>query len=84
MEIDFKKKKKVSEEEIAEKGESKEYEDDAQAYYKRLRLRMEAEKKSKDADKKRLSEEEQKKRKERESYCNEIKAIYREKAKKKA
>ena len=84
MEIDFKKKKKeVIPEEIAEEDACKEFEEDAQAYYKGLRARQEKEQIKKEADKKRLSEEERKKRKEKEAYYKEIKKIYQRKVKKK-
>ena len=79
MDIDFRKKKKVVSEDFAEEDKCKEYEDDAQAYYKGLRARKEKEKKLKEAEKKKLSEEEQKKRKEREAYYKEIKKIYQKK-----
>jgi len=83
MEIDFRKKKKEAvKEDVAEDTESKEFEDDAQAYYKGLRARGEKERTQKEAEKKKISEEEQKKRKEREAYCKEIKKIYQEKGKK--
>ena len=82
MEIDFRKKKKVSQEELAEEDTCKEFEDDAQAYYKGLRARKEKEKTQKEIEKKKLSEEEQKKRKERQKYCEEIKKIYQSKGKK--
>jgi Skp family chaperone for outer membrane proteins len=80
MEIDFRKKKKVVNEDFAEEDTCKEFEEDAQAYYKGLRARKEKEKTQKEIEKKKLSEEEQKKRKEREEYYKEIKAIYRKKA----
>ena len=80
MEIDFRKKKKVSQEEIAEKDACKEYEEDAQAYYKNLRAKLDKERTQNEIEKKKFSEEEQKKRKEREAYYKEIKAIYRKKA----
>ena len=68
MEIDFRKKKKVIAEDFADENEGKEFEDDAQSYYKNLRARMEAEKKKKDV--------------ERQKYYAEIKEIYRKKGKK--
>jgi flagellar basal body rod protein FlgB len=69
MELDFrKKKKKVSHEEIANADACKEYQEDAQTYYKSLRARLDKEKAQKEIQKKKLSEEEQKKRKEREAY----------------
>jgi len=84
MELDFRKKKKVIHEEIAKDEECKEFEEDAQAYYKGLRARQEKERTQKEIQKKKISEEEQKKKKERKAYYEEIKKIYREKGKKKA
>lgn len=82
MEVDFKKKKKVIQEDLAKDEECKEFEDDAQTYYKSLRARLEKEQIKKIAEKKKISKEEQKKRKERKAYYEEIKKIYREKKKK--
>jgi predicted anti-sigma-YlaC factor YlaD len=81
MEIDFRKKKKVVQEDLAEEDACKEFEDDAQTYYKGLRARQEKEKAIKESEKKKLSEEEQKKRKKREAYYKEIKEIYKRKKK---
>jgi hypothetical protein len=81
MEIDFRKKKKVSQEDLAEDDACKEFEDDAQTYYKGLRARKEKERTQKEIEKKKLSEEEQKKKKEREVYYAEIKKIYQRKGK---
>jgi len=83
MELDFRKKKKVIDEDFAEEDTCKEFEDDAQTYYKGLRARQEKEKAIKEAEKKKLSEEEQKKRKKREAYYKEIKKIYQRKEGKK-
>ena len=83
MEVNFRKKKKVSQEEIARDEECKEFEEDAQAYYKSLRARREKELISKEVEKKKISEEAQKKRKERKAYYEEIKKIYQRKGKKK-
>ena len=83
MDIDFRKKKKVIHEEIANNNECKDYEEDAQAYYKSLRARREKGQIKKEAEKKKISEEKQKKRKEREAYYKEIKEIYQKKNKKK-
>jgi len=82
MELDFRKKKKEVIHEEIEDNACKEFEDDAQTYYKGLRARQEKEKAQKEAEKKKLSEEEQKKRKEREAYYKEIKKIYQRKGKK--
>jgi len=83
MELDFRKKKKVIHEELAEDDTCKEFEEDAQTYYKNLRAKQDKERVLKEAEKKKLSEEEQKKRKEREAYYKEIKKIYKKKGKKK-
>jgi hypothetical protein len=83
MDIDFRKKKKEApKEDVAAEEEGKEFEDDAQAYYKGLRARMEKEKAVKLAEREKLSKEDEKKRKERESYIKEIKKIYQSKKKK--
>jgi len=80
MELDFRKKKKVSHEELADDDSCKKFEEDAQTYYKSLRARSDKERALKEIQKKKLSKEEQKKKKEREAYCKEIKEIYRKKA----
>jgi Skp family chaperone for outer membrane proteins len=79
MELDFRKKKKVSHEELADDDSCKKFEEDAQTYYKSLRARSDKERALKEIQKKKLSKEEQKKKKERQEYCKQIKAIYREK-----
>ena len=85
MDIDFRKKKQVTfeETEIAAKKDAKEFEDDAQAYYKSLRARNEKEHVQKKAGKKIISKEEEKKKKEKKAYYEEIKKIYRDKKNKK-
>ena len=83
MDVDFKRKKKVSTEEIADADACKEFEADAQTYYKGLRARNEKEQIQKEVQKKKNSEEEQKKKKERKAYYEEIKKIYQKKGKKK-
>lgn len=84
MDIDFRKKKKApfEEEEIAATKDAKEFEDDAQVYFKNLRSRREKEQAKKEVEKKKISKEEQKKKEERKAYCEEIKKIYADKKKK--
>jgi len=82
MNWDFNKKKKVSNEELANEEEGKAYEDDAQTYFKSLRAKREKEQMQKDTNKKIISKEERKKRKEREAYYKEVRKIYSDKEKK--
>jgi hypothetical protein len=85
MEIDFRKKKKVpfEEIEIAAKKDAKEFEDDAQSYYKSLRARQEKEQAQREIEKKKILKEEEKKKEEKKAYYEEIKKIYRDKKKEK-
>jgi len=83
MDVDFKRKKKaITEEiEIAKDDDCKDYEEDAQTYYKSLRKRNEKEQALKIDERKKTSAEELKKKKERQAYYKEIREIYKKKNK---